>query len=158
MCKSTMQLDLEKLVIVYSVWISPFLHVSTTFTADLLQPCHPLTFKEGKKLYLKIKFHKTIYTFVLWKKLVFFSTCSPSFLIKGCLTTTKLISKLRMACHWENTDLKNPGSWWASFWEAGVECGRAGCQVGQWPFISFLLCDEKREKVTHRGRDSGFAD
>ena len=109
-------------------------------------------------LYLKIKFHKTIYTFVLWKKLVFFSTCSPSFLIKGCLTTTKLISKLRMACHWKNTDLKNPGSWWASFWEAGVECGRAGCQVGQWPFISFLLCDEKREKVTHRGRDSGFAD
>lgn len=56
MGKSTMQLDLEKLVIVYSVWISPFLHVSTTFTADLLQPCHPLTFKEGKKLYLKIKF------------------------------------------------------------------------------------------------------
>ena len=96
-------------VLFYSVFECLSLHIYMHLCIYIYTHTHAYIC-ECTCLYLKIKFHKTIYTLVLCKKLVFFSTCSPSFLIKGCLTTTKLISKLRMACHWKNTDLKNPGS------------------------------------------------
>lgn len=102
-------------------------------------------------LYLKIKFHKTIYTFALCKKLVLFSTCSPSFLIKGYLTTTKLISKPRMACHWKNTDLKNPGSWWDQLLRSwsGVQTGR----MPGWPVaIHFIFAGWWEEGKGHPPR------
>lgn len=98
-------------------------------------------------LYLKIKFHKTIYTFVLCKKLVFFSTCSPSFLIKGCLTTTKIDFKtqngLPLEKHWFEKSWVPDGpafeklEWSADGQDARLASGHS---------FHFLLGDEKRER------------